>query len=65
MKKILSAVAVFGLVAGVAATASALDLTVTGYYKLEGKALNEGAAGGGVQLSQDITDPTDDGVSSS
>ncbi len=39
MKKVLSTVAALGLIVGVASTASALDLSVKGYYKLEGKML--------------------------
>jgi len=40
MKKILSAVAALGLVAGVATVATAADFTVTGNYKVEGYYIN-------------------------
>jgi len=44
MKKILSAVAAFGLVAGMAATASAMNFSMSGQYTLEGVMLS-GASG--------------------
>ncbi len=40
MKKIISTVAALGLVAGMAATASAMDFSMTGKYVLEGYMLN-------------------------
>ncbi len=47
MKKIISTVAAFGLALGMASAASALDLTVTGKYVLEGYYMNQadGAVG--------------------
>ena len=47
MKKILSAVAALGLVAGVASVASAADLSVTGKYVVEGNYISNAGAGGG------------------
>jgi len=47
MKKILSAVAALGLVAGVATVASAADLSVTGKYLVEGVYINHAGATGG------------------
>lgn len=56
MKKVLSTVAALGLVMGVAATASALDLSVTGHYSMLGVALSEAdATSGGVQLLESAT----------
>ena len=46
MKKILSAVAALGLVAGVASTASALEFNVSGYYFVEGVHLSAGDGSG-------------------
>jgi hypothetical protein len=46
MKKILSAVAALGLVAGVASTASALEFNVSGHYFLEGVYLSSGSGDG-------------------
>ena len=58
MKKVLSTVAALGLIMGVAATASALDLSVTGYYKVEGKNIVDGAAsGGGVAYTTSDNEP--------
>lgn len=53
MKKVLSTVAALGLVVGVAATASAMDFSVTGKYEVSGYAISEGATAGGVQLLDD------------
>ncbi|MCF6290184.1 MAG: hypothetical protein L3J03_04215 [Desulfobacterales bacterium] len=47
MKKVLATVAALGLIAGVASTASALDLSVKGYYKLEGKMLSDASTTAG------------------
>ena len=47
MKKVLATVAALGLVAGVATTASALDLSVTGVYNVSGTTFSN-ALGGGV-----------------
>ncbi len=49
MKKILATAVALGLVVGVAASASALELKITGRYQVEGYYLNQGngAAGGG------------------
>jgi hypothetical protein len=49
MKKFLSTAAALGLVAGLAATASALELKVDGTYQADGYYINQGngAAGGG------------------
>ncbi|HIJ79766.1 MAG: hypothetical protein OEY01_13610 [Desulfobulbaceae bacterium] len=52
MKKVLATVAALGLVAGVATTASALDLSVTGVYNVTGTSMNE-AIGSGVVLVDD------------
>ena len=52
MKKILSAVAALGLVAGVASVASAADLSVTGKYVVEG-VYTENAGATGFSVSQD------------
>jgi hypothetical protein len=52
MKKILSAVAALGLVAGVASTASALEFNVSGHYFLEGVYLSSGD-GSGLVLNDD------------
>jgi len=49
MKKIISAVAAFGLAVGMAATASAMEFSVSGYYALDGYMLN-GASGEGYGL---------------
>ncbi|MCK5322766.1 MAG: hypothetical protein KAJ45_01425 [Desulfobulbaceae bacterium] len=40
MKKVLSTVAAFGLVAGISTTASALDWSISGYYTAQGVNLN-------------------------
>jgi hypothetical protein len=50
MKKILSAVAAFGLVVGVASTAAAVDVSLTGRYVVEGYYLSD-AQGGGLVLN--------------
>jgi hypothetical protein len=52
MKKILSAVAALGLVAGVASTASALEFSVSGHYFMEGVYLSSGD-GTGLVLNDD------------
>ena len=52
MKKILSAVAALGLVAGVATTASALEFKVSGYYFVEGVNLSS-ADGTGLVLNDE------------
>lgn len=58
MKKIVSTVAALGLVAGLATTASALDLSVSGSYQLIGASQSDGlGAGNGVAL----TGTTDNG----
>lgn len=46
MKKILSAVAALGLVAGVATTASALEFSVSGHYFVEGVYMSSGDGSG-------------------
>lgn len=50
MKKVLATVAAFGLVAGIAGTAAAYDLTTTGKYVVEGYWLNN-TDGSGAGLS--------------
>jgi hypothetical protein len=52
MKKLICAAAAFGLVAGVAATASALDLTVSGQYFIQGNWM-ESADGSGMNPYND------------
>jgi hypothetical protein len=47
MKKLICAAAALGLVAGVAATASALELSVSGQYFIQGNYLGEAADGEG------------------
>ena len=59
MKKVLSTVAAIGLVAGVATSASALELKVKGEYILDGWAVNHARgilSGGGLQLGDKETD---------
>jgi len=51
MKKILSAVAALGFVAGVATTAAALDLSVSGTYSVTGNYLSSGS-GRGVDVTE-------------
>ena len=61
MKKVLSTVAAFGLVAGMATTAAALDFTVSGDYEVEGYYLDRGTsaaapAGDNFDGGFDVTD---------
>ena len=51
MKKILSAVAALGFVAGVATTAAALDLSVSGTYSVTGNYLSSGS-GQGIDVTE-------------
>jgi len=59
MKKFLATAAALGLVAGLAATASALELKVDGRYQADGYWINQGlgAAGGGGVNPWDWSDP--------
>ena len=56
MKKFLSTAVALGVVAGLAATASALELKVDGKYQVDGYYVNSGngAAGGGGVLPLDM-----------
>lgn len=54
MKKVLSTAAAFGLVLGVAATASAVDLSVSGSYQLVGAYLSEGTGDATLAASRAI-----------
>ncbi|MCB2182528.1 MAG: hypothetical protein KQH63_10910 [Desulfobulbaceae bacterium] len=54
MKKIISTVAALGLVVGVAGTASALDLTVTGQYVLEGYMMDNADGSGFNPYMEDV-----------
>ena len=55
MKKFLSVAVALGMVAGVAATASALELKTKGLYKVDGYWI-DGASSSGVAISPDATD---------
>lgn len=53
MKKVLSTVAALGLVAGFAATASAVDVKLSGYYEVDGIFYDHGDANGVAVLETD------------
>lgn len=65
MKKIFSAVAALGLVAGVASTAAAVDFSVTGEYSVTGQYLSDttdwGTASGGSPFLMNGVNPFEDG----
>lgn len=56
MKKVLSTVAAFGLVAGMASTAAALDFTVSGDYEVEGYYLDSGTTESNTDGGFDLTE---------
>lgn len=59
MKKFLSSVAALGLVAGVASTASAVDVKLKGYYEVDGFYFDHGD-GQGVALTKTTPESTSD-----